>query len=151
GVETASTTCPAGIDAGMACTVALQFRPTAVGPRNASLSLAASSGSQIVPLTGQAFTTAVQLVPNTVMFGPVEAGHTATATVQLVSHAAVDVSLDSIAATGGGFARGLTTCGATLAAGASCDVVVEFTPPALGDRSGALTIDSGTTSYVANL
>ena len=37
-----------------------------------------------------------------------------------------------------------TTCGSTLAAGASCTVTIAFAPTPLGDHGGALTISDGT-------
>ncbi len=43
---------------------------------------------------------------------------------------------------GSGFSVSSTTCSGALAAGASCDVVVAYTPKAFGQDSGALDIET---------
>jgi F5/8 type C domain-containing protein len=57
---------------------------------------------------------------------------------------ATSVALQSIS-TSGDFGRS-TTCGSSLAAGASCTVTVTFTPTAAGSRSGTLTVNSTSTT-----
>jgi F5/8 type C domain/Abnormal spindle-like microcephaly-assoc'd, ASPM-SPD-2-Hydin len=70
-----------------------------------------------------------------------------TVTVHNTGTAAVAVS--SIAATGD-FAE-TSTCGASIAAGASCTVSVTFTPTAAGTRTGSLTIASNAANSPATV
>jgi hypothetical protein len=49
-------------------------------------------------------------------------------------------TLNFSAITAGGDFVAITSCGTTLAPGASCQVAVRFTPTAVGSRTGALTI-----------
>ncbi len=72
-------------------------------------------------------------------------------TVTLHNSGNVPLSIAGIAA-GGEFAVASNTCGASLAAGASCTINITFTPAQLGARSGTLTVTdnaSGGTQTVA--
>ncbi|MGX6607945.1 discoidin domain-containing protein [Micromonosporaceae bacterium Da 78-11] len=63
-------------------------------------------------------------------------------TVTVTNPTAARVRIASVTATGAFTVS--TTCGDTLAAGASCTVAVRFVPTRRGDRQGALTISDGT-------
>lgn len=82
---------------------------------------------------------ALTLYPTSLNFGDVvlnKAGSPQTVTATNTGGATLEIA--SIAANGD-FAISTNTCGATLAAGASCSVSVIFTPKALGARMGTLT------------
>ena len=149
--DNAATTCPAGIAPGASCAIALVFQPTAVGERDATLTIATSAITMTIPLSGPASTPSLSLMPTSVAFGQVEAGHTASATITVHNDGGAAAPLDALAVTGAGFTQGLTTCGGSLAAGASCDIVVQFMPAALGDSPGGLSVMSAGTTYVADL
>ena len=59
-------------------------------------------------------------------------------TVTLTNGGAAAVGITSVA-TSGDFAQ-TNTCGTSVAAGATCAIAVTFTPAAVGQRTGALTI-----------
>src|SRR5207248_2445167 len=66
--------------------------------------------------------------------------------ITLTNNLSAPLSITSIA-TSGDFAVASQTCGAGIAGGASCAINVTFTPAALGNITGALTIaDNASTS-----
>ena len=146
-----TTTCPAGISPGASCAIAVVFQPTAPGDRDATLTIATAAFTMTLPLSGPASAPSLVLMPTSVSFGQVEAGRAASATITVENDGAADAPLDSLGVTGAGFTQGLTTCGSSLAAGASCDIVVQFMPAMLGDAPGGLSVTSAGTTYVANL
>jgi hypothetical protein len=78
------------------------------------------------------------LNPGAIDLGLVEAGpHLTTAT--LMNPTSVDVAIDSIAVSGVGYTQS-STCGGTLAAGASCDITIQFDATQIGMASGILAI-----------
>ncbi|MBZ5658723.1 MAG: choice-of-anchor D domain-containing protein, partial [Acidobacteriia bacterium] len=96
-------------------------------------------GSTSAVLTQQVSGAAVALSPISLTFGNVVINTTSTAkTVTLTNSGAATLSISSIA-TSGSFAVSSTTCGATLAVGKKCKVIVTFAPTVLGALTGALT------------
>jgi uncharacterized repeat protein (TIGR03803 family) len=137
-----TTTCGASLAAGASCTFKLTFRPTASGTRTAALSITDSSGgSPQVSLSG--IGTTVKLSPISLNFGAVAIGTTSGAkTVTLTNVDTATLTITGIAITGtysGDYAQ-TTTCGSSLAAGASCSFSITFKPAATGTRTAALSI-----------
>jgi uncharacterized repeat protein (TIGR01451 family) len=85
---------------------------------------------------------AVTIAPASLDFGPQETGSaSAPQSVVLTNSGLAAVSISSIAVTAGGTDYSVTsTCGSTLAAGASCAISVTFRPAAVGTRTGVLTV-----------
>lgn len=138
-----TTTCPTSLAVGASCTFSLQFKPTAVGARTASLEVVDStgSGSQLVPLTGTG--TEVKLSATTLVFGSETVGtKSAAKTVMLtnVGTTALAISTVAIAGTNAADFAETNTCGTSVAAGKSCSISVTFTPKAAGARSATLRI-----------
>jgi hypothetical protein len=87
----------------------------------------------------------VQLSPTSLTFGTQNVGTTSAGQqVTVRNPGSTAVALQSIS-TSGDFGR-TTTCGTSLAAGASCAVTVTFTPTAAGSRTGTLTVNSTSAS-----
>ncbi|NVB78690.1 MAG: choice-of-anchor D domain-containing protein [Kofleriaceae bacterium] len=145
------TTCAAQtLDPTESCDIVLKFRPTAAGERTADLAIASTSGTPVhVGLIGHAVMPSLHFDPPTASFGQLEIGPATQMTLELVNDGTVDAPIDAIAVSGAGFARGASTCGATLAAGTSCDIVLTATPQALGLVSGNLTVTSAGVDYSA--
>ena len=81
----------------------------------------------------------VTLSTGTLSFGAVVAGNTSSSkSVTLTNGQNASLSFDSIAASAG-FAVATNTCGAGIAALASCTVGVTFTPTTAGTLTGTLT------------
>ncbi|GAA3305089.1 choice-of-anchor D domain-containing protein [Dactylosporangium vinaceum] len=88
----------------------------------------------------------INISPSALGFGSVVTGSTsASQAVTVTNSGSASAPIGTIAVTGD-FAQ-TTTCGSSLAAGASCTVSVTFKPTAAGSRTGALSI---TASGIAN-
>ncbi|HMG52967.1 MAG TPA: choice-of-anchor D domain-containing protein, partial [Kofleriaceae bacterium] len=137
-----SSTCGASLAIGASCTVGVSFTPSAAGARTGSLSF---GGLVAVPLTGSGTVSgpALAAAPASLDFGNVTAGLTsAPQTVTLSNPGTATTTLSGITSTSSEFAVQSSTCGASLAAGASCTVGVSFSPSSSGARTGALTVAS---------
>jgi photosystem II stability/assembly factor-like uncharacterized protein len=136
-------TCGTSLAAGASCTFSVTFKPAATGTRSASLSVTdnAPGSPQLVPLSGVG--TTAKLSPTSLSFGTVTVGTTSAAkTVTLTNVGTAALTISSIAITGtnaGNFLQ-THTCGASLAAGASCTFSVTFKPTATGARSASLSV-----------
>jgi hypothetical protein len=136
---------------GQTCQEQVQFRPTNVGDRTATLSVTdnASDSPQRVTLHGVGSrrpVPAATLVPDPVDLGQAQVGTpgaTGTATLTSVGTAPLSVNQVTIGgANGGDF--GLASvgggCAGTLAPGQSCKIQVSFLPTAPGPRVGVLSV-----------
>ena len=138
------------------CTISITFTPTAVGLRSGTLTVNdnAPNTPQTAPLTGTG-TSPVSVSPVALsfakqLFGTTSAGQTVT----LKNTQTVPLTIFGIA-TSGDFAQ-TSTCPLspnTLGAGATCTISVTFTPTALGNRTGALSItdNAGTSPQTVSL
>jgi hypothetical protein len=144
--------------AGSYCTVVVTFTPSGSGPASSTLSLSYGDGtatqSAQMQLSGTSTSNAlVQIFDNPgqtqVGSGPHDFGTAGVAvqnTLYVVNTGAKVAALSD----GGTLASGFSfvggypgaggTCGATLASGASCSVVVTFTPSGNGVRQSTLTL-----------
>jgi hypothetical protein len=137
--------CPAQVPPGNGCTIGVVFKPTATGTRTGVLTIsddAIPAGTQqTVALigTGSATAPAFTLSPESLYFPDQE-----TATVSL----AQTVTLKNNSGATASFTapvypaafKGTTTCGASLAAGASCAFHIQFAPTATGPVFGSVSI-----------
>ncbi|HEY6947042.1 MAG TPA: choice-of-anchor D domain-containing protein [Candidatus Acidoferrum sp.] len=147
-----TSTCPASpstLAAGANCSIAVTFKPTATGTRNASLSVTddASGSPQSVSLTGTGVPAApvVSLSPTSLSFGNQFVGTSSASqsvTLTNTGNATLSFSGSGITITGtnsGDFSQ-TNTCGASVAASANCTITVIFKPSATGARSAAVSI-----------
>src|ERR1019366_9164994 len=99
-----------------------------------------------VKLTGTGVTTApaVTLTPTSLAFASTNVGVTTAAQVVTVKNsgtAALTLTSETITGTNAtSFLKSATTCGTSLAVGASCTVSVEFKPAAAGALTASLAI-----------
>jgi hypothetical protein len=136
---------PDTLEAGASCTIYVSFTPTGGGPRNASLVIGdnAPSGTQSVALSGTGIATPqVSLSTPGLFFDSQTVGTASSAQlVTVTNNGGGPLALDSVTVDGSDAADfGATGCPASLAAGASCDLSVTFTPSAAGQRSATLTL-----------
>jgi Abnormal spindle-like microcephaly-assoc'd, ASPM-SPD-2-Hydin/Cep192 domain 4 len=133
------------LGAGASCGISVTFSPTASGTRTATLSVSDSSpGSpHTASLAGTGLAPAASLSPSTLTFSGQQVGTSSSAhSVTLTNSGGAALSISSISITGGNsgdFSKS-TTCGSSLAAGASCTISVTFTPSAAGTRSSTLAV-----------
>ncbi|HEY0785409.1 MAG TPA: choice-of-anchor D domain-containing protein [Acidobacteriaceae bacterium] len=139
----AAGTCGASLAPGGTCTMQVVFSPTTTGTRHGTLSLAsdapgspaqaALSGTGVTPGT-------VSLSPATLSFPGTVVGATSAAMTEVATNGGgAPVTLGAAVVTGD-FELGATTCGATLAPGATCTLLVTFAPTAAGQRTGGLSL-----------
>ena len=135
----------ATIGAGASCTVQVAFAPTMIGARSGQMAVSANvpGGQLSVSLNGTGLT-AYNLTVNPALLDFVVAavGQTSDAqTVTITNPGAVAANGFTLSAAAP-FSVLQTTCGAILAADASCTAALVFTPGSLGNVSGAFTISS---------
>lgn len=152
-IDNQLSTCSAvALAPGQTCDVALEFRPMEVGVRTAVLAIVSDPGGAIsVPLTGHAVMPDLHFNPTSVTFGTLEVGQNAQATIELRNDGSGMAPIDSIEIAGTGFTRGISTCGATLAPGTSCDIAIAVNVQTLGALPGGLTVNSNGAGYTAPL
>jgi len=139
-----STLAPAGT-----CTLTVKFQPTSLATITGSISVTdnAAASPQALPLIGVG--TAIQLTPVGLSFGNQPVGTKSlakTVTVSNKSHQTINISRIAIrGADTSDFPFISTTCGSSLASGASCFVKVAFMPTATGKRTAwvAISDDGG--------
>ena len=156
----ATTNCTATLAAGGSCAVSASFTPTSFGAASGVLSFGTGVGAQTVSLTGAGVDSKVlDLVGVTGNAAVLSASvgipatqvvtlkNTGTGAVQLSANAALVNSSDPA------FALSASTCnaGTTLAASASCQVTVTFTPTTVGNVPGTLRFASDATAGNLNL
>ena len=138
-------TCGATLAAGASCGFDVAYKPSAVGSDNATLTINSSAAPVSLALSGTgtaAATANLTVSPATLAFGTVTLGTTAPAKSLTVTNSG------GAAANGVAFANSNAaefpvsgnTCGASIAAGASCTLSVAYAPGAAGADNDTLTI-----------
>jgi hypothetical protein len=151
---TRSHTCGASLAAGASCTVSIAFKPTVRGNRAATLAVTHDGGAGTSNAALSGVGTVVRLTPSAMTFAPRAVGTTSPAQTATVTNiGAAPVAITSVAMGGTNPLNFLFTnrCPASLAAGASCNVSIQFKPNATGPRNASLRIvhDGGGSSAVA--
>ena len=137
---------PITIAVGEDCTLEYTFSPTATGPSTQTLTVTADApGSGTIQLDGNGVQGNLVIDPSGVDFGDVLVGTTSGASMVTLSNdgnASLDVTV--LTAATAPFARNGGTCAATptisIAAGANCTLVYEFSPSATGAADQTLTV-----------
>jgi len=134
------------------CTINVVFSPTVVGPLNATLTITANvsvSGSPVLLSgTGIAAVREAAVAPNPLAFGNWATGTTSSAQTVTVTNTGNTALAGGAFSFGGGTAQPFSrpggsaggTCGAALAAGASCTINVVFAPTTATAFSRSLTV-----------
>ncbi len=146
-----SQTCAATLAPNSSCTVTISFTQTAVGTANATLITTdnASPTTQTVALTGTvAGVASATLAPGALAFSTVAGTSSAAQTLTLTNtgSAALTISSISLAGSNPTLFTQATTCGATLAAAASCTISVTFKPGAVGTFTATLSVTDNAAS-----
>jgi Abnormal spindle-like microcephaly-assoc'd, ASPM-SPD-2-Hydin/NHL repeat len=138
--------CSGSFAPGSSCSIQVTFAPTLIGSASGTITITDDAGTQTVVLSG-AGSAPVSLSSTRLSFGTLPVGSTSSVrTVTLTNRLKVALSMTSVAVSGP-FAVASSTCGASVAAGASCTVGVTFSPTDIGTVTGGLTFtDSAATS-----
>jgi hypothetical protein len=137
-----SNNCGSSLNSGATCAVNVTFTPSIAGALIGSLAISDSApdSPQTVALSGTG-NLPLSISPAALSFGTQTVGHTSAAkTASLTNNQSSTLNL-SFAASGNYAINSTgTTCGASLAAKAKCNIAVTFTPTANGSINGAVTI-----------
>jgi hypothetical protein len=133
------------VTSGSACTVAVEFAPSATGARAGSLVLYGNlPGGQAGPvgLSGTGLSPPqVLLSPSGTMgFGDEIVGETSAPQIVLMENTGQTAATLTGFSVSGAFAIGSNTCGESLAAQTGCSVAITFTPTARGAATGAFAV-----------
>ena len=142
----ASNTCGSSLAAAASCTVNVNFKPAISGSITGSLAISDSApdSPQTVSLSGTG-SLPLSLSVATLAFGSETVGKTSTAkTVTLTNNQSTTLSFAFSASGNYSTSSSGTTCGASLASKAKCNIAVAFTPTANGSINGAVTITDST-------
>ena len=134
--------CLRTIQAGSSCAIRVNFTPHGYGLRPATLTLTDDGlgGTQSIALRGTGTAGRPVLSSSYLNFGGDRVGNpTVPQRAVLFNAGNGPLTIGSVSLTGDDYTM-TTSCGSTLAAGASCTISVTFTPHATGSRPGAVTI-----------
>ena len=141
-----SSTCGASLAPGASCTMGITFTPTAAGTGTGTLSAAnnASSSPQTISLSGTgAAAQANTLSPTSLTFGSQTVNTTSApqyVTFKNTGSANLTFGAETFSGPFHWAPATSSTCGASLAPGASCTMGITFTPTAAGASTGALSV-----------
>ncbi len=129
------------------CTLVVQFAPTAIGNKEAGLTVLADPGGPgVATLTGMGLSpAALGFAAASYSGGTVLTGSTSTVTLTLNNNGMLDSGPLPNFTTSGDSSFSVTsggTCvsGAPLSANASCTIVVQFAPASIGTKIGSLSV-----------
>jgi hypothetical protein len=138
-----TSTCPASLATATSCTITVTFRPNTTGlTKTATLTVnaAAPATSQTVSLTGTVLAPSYTVTPTSLTFAAQTVGTTSAAqTITVTNTGAVALGISRITSSTTQFVP-TSTCGTSLAAGATCTIDVAFAPSRRGTRTGTLSI-----------
>ena len=149
-----NNTCGTSVAKGASCTITITFKPTEAGTLTAALGITdnAAGSPQKLTLTGTGATassTTVTYSPTALAFAATTVGKTSAAQpVTLKNTGTSSLSVTSLGLTGTNvtsFPVSFGTCTSPVAAGATCQVTVSFTPTAKGALSATLSITDNAT------
>jgi len=143
GPFTETNSCGALVAMHSTCNILVAFAPTAAGTATGSLTVSISGGNTVapVPLTGVGTSNVPILVfaPTSVDFGSQTVGTTSNSwTITLNNTSSVPATFTSPLTITGPFTQ-TNTCGTTLNAYSTCNIVVSFTPAIAGPAAGQIT------------
>jgi uncharacterized membrane protein len=144
-----SNNCGDTLAVGASCVITIQFTPTMLGVRQGSVAITSSRGDSVVTLFGKAVERPLQLTPASLPFPDTMVGQaSAVLSVEVKNPSENAATIDSL-----GFTYGATdfvqtsTCGKTLAGGATCTIDVTFKPIIEGARKGTLVLTGSRGKY----
>lgn len=135
-----ASSCRGTLQPNASCVSSVTFAPTAMGPQTGAVQVSMSSGNRTVSLSGTGLQSVIEATPTSLSFGTLEKTTSKSNTVTLKNTGNKDAS-SIVVSVPGGYSQ-TSNCSDTLAAGASCQVTVTFTPTAVASYGGALEVDS---------
>jgi len=147
-VKTSDACTGATLDVGATCQVTVAFKPTTIGTRTAIYRITDNSPTSPhdIALTGTGIAPVATLSKTSLDFGDRVVGTTSTNMGLVVKNTGAGSlvigtpTIDGPNAADFAFGPGNTCAGASLAANATCQVLVRFAPTATGARTATVTI-----------
>lgn len=144
-----ATGCVQTLNPGGACSVRVNFTPTAAGARTGLVTLAdstlAGAHSFTVAGTGLTRTSTLSINPPSVSFADTGVGATSVAfTIQVTNTSDAPVNITRVFPTGD-FRVNSTGCVTNLRAATTCNISVQFVPTAIGPRTGSIILEDSAT------
>lgn len=136
----AANNCSSPIAVGASCSVNIMFSPVAPGAQNGVLTVATAGGNYTANLAGTGTQAILAAAPAALNFSSVTVGSASAAQGLTLSNTGNISSGISAASVTGPFSIVSTSCGGALAAGTSCAYTVAFSPVAMGNATGSLSI-----------
>jgi hypothetical protein len=129
------------IPAGQSSTIQIQFAPQLPGTVAGSFSLSstASNSPLSISLNGNGKGPRLAVSPTSLNFGNVTVGQTSTQSVQLTNSGNANLSVNLATASGNGFGITGLSLPATITAGQSLSLAVQFAPATAGAATGSLS------------
>ena len=143
-----TNTCGSSIAVGASCTIAVLFNPPSTGSVTATLTVCAGSGAatQTVALSGTGIVATDTLSTASLAFGNELTNVASTPkSITVTNTGVVALPISSITLSTAGsqpFAQ-MSTCGSSVAIGASCTIAVVFDPASTGSAAATLSITIG--------
>ena len=136
---------PGTIAANQTCSFDVIYSPAEVNTiaANIAVTSSATEGTKSLALIGSAEKAAISYSSDSLSFSSVEIGSDDTKTISLTNSGKFPVKLSSAPKLVNGASSALsltTTCGTTLAVSEVCNIVVKFTPAAVGLASGQVEV-----------
>jgi hypothetical protein len=142
-----TSSCGTTLAAGASCQVNVVFTPQGTGARSATLVVAAGgTGSKRVALTGTGVDPSFTLTPTSITFGNQPRNTNSAPQVVTLTNTTpgvLQVAARSLRGSNPGQFLQTSTCGATIAPGATCSISVVFRPTSAGAKSATLTVRGG--------
>ena len=135
-----SNGCGSSLAASTACSISINFSPTATGAASGTLTLVDSAGTQTAPLTGTGIAPPSDTLSATSLTFPGTVMQQSSAPLTVTLTNSGGAPLTSIGTSVSGPFAASSTCGSSLAAGSSCVLSVIFSPTALGTAHGSVTV-----------
>ena len=140
-----TNTCNGSIVGGASCKIGVTFAPTALGALTGTLNVVSGPSTLTASLTGTG-TPGYSFSGNSLSFGNLDVTASATQKLTLTSLASGPLGIPPFVTTGP-YSVSTAACGNSLAAGASCQVAVTFSPTTTGPQSGTLGVNSSNLVY----
>jgi hypothetical protein len=157
---TQSNTCPAALAAGAQCSISIGFTPAAAQPYSGAIFISAdgASGSQTqLSLSGQGVQPVAVLSPAALDFGSITVGSSTrtaqgtsgTQQVSLLNSGTAPLHINGISVGNAAFTQA-NNCPATLPAGSSCTINIDFSPTVAQHYASQLTLNSDSAASGSN-
>lgn len=145
-----TSNCGSTLAAHTTCNILVSFKPQSATYFSATLQVASSASTQTAALSGTGTAVTATLAPNQLNFGSLPQHTTSPAqpaTLTNTSDGPLDITGINITSDSAEFAISSNGCTSPLAAHATCQIYVTYTPQNTGSASGTLTVnDSGSGS-----